>query len=174
MKEMFIRFNKNDSVYELSTHEGFLKITRDEKIIHMQFVYIGFQPLVELGLKSIDEIACNIGEYIEFCESRQLYKSISFESDEWEKQTRIYVKIKYSSQDGKLAYYKLEIDSIQGNMRGFDGDRLIEKKYRPFVKNPPENKPETTSVTSLGNEKSIMQQLVDHVNANLNIPVYDL
>ncbi len=174
MKEMFIKFNKNGSVYELSTHEGFLKITRDNKIIHMQFAYVGSELMLGLGLKPLDEIACNIGEYIEFCERSQMYKSISFESDEWAKQTKIHVKIKYSSKDGELAFYKMQIDSIQGSERGTHGDRLIAKKYLPFVEEPLDNEAENTSGSSATIPKFTRQQLIDHLNEEIKIPVYDL
>ncbi|MGG0188254.1 hypothetical protein [Bacillus rhizoplanae] len=133
MQEMFIKFNKNGSDYELSTMGYFLKITRDGKIIHVQFKAIHQQQLLDLGLKSLSDIMWNIGEYIEFCEAKKVYKGISFESDEWERHTKIYVKFTYASEDGVESFYKSQIDSVQGNMRGTCADRLIDDKYYPFV-----------------------------------------
>ncbi|GAB6549208.1 hypothetical protein bcgnr5378_07880 [Bacillus cereus] len=171
MKEMFIRFNKNDSVYELSTYEGFLKITRDDKIIHVQFANVNSQRLKDLGLKSMNDIAGNISEYIDLCEKMQMYKGITFESDEWERQTKIYVKIKYSSQDGELGYYKCQIDSVQGNMRGSHGDSLIDEKYWPFFSNPSEDNPEDHSPTK---PMLTLEQLMEHLNTENKIPVYGM
>ncbi|MGG3448414.1 hypothetical protein [Domibacillus aminovorans] len=133
MKEMFIEFTKNGSVYELSIFEDLLKITQDGNVIHIQLSNIYQQPLLDIGLENLNYIVGNLSEYIEFCETNQIYKGIEFDADEWEKHTKIYATMRYASPDGKINLYKKQIDSVQGNMRGFHGDSLIAEKYYPFV-----------------------------------------
>lgn len=130
---MCIKFTKGGSAYELSTIENLFKIVRDGEVIHVQFTGIYQEPLLDLGLKPLNDILWNTGEYIEFCEAKKIYKGIEFTSDEWEKHTKIYAEIQYTSEGGEESIYKKEIDHVQGNMRGTQGDRLISEKYHSFV-----------------------------------------
>lgn len=171
MKEVFIKFKKNGSSYEVSTLKEILKITRDEEIIHVQLCNIYQQPLLDIGLKDLNYIVGNLNKYIEFCEINQIYKGIEFDADEWEKRTRIDATMRYTSPDGEISLYKIEIDSVKGNMRGTQGDRLIEEKYYPFVSSKSIEQPsEPKSVAKMMS----MEDLTKYLNRDLGRKIYYL
>lgn len=166
---MKIRVKKNDAVYEIETLEDLMKITRDGEIIHVQFASITQQVLLDLGLQTWNDILLNIGDYIDFCESKQVYKSISFDSDEWETHTKIYATIRYvSPEDGEINAYQKQIDSVRGNMKGTRADKVIEEKYEPFAYGEEEIDADET------NGKMSMEELVAYINKNQGNTLYHL
>lgn len=134
MEELYLSYRKNDSLYELTTHNDILKITRDKEVLHIQLKKISsYKNLIEMGFKDENEIVGNFSEYISFCELHSPYNNTHFEDDEWSRHTKIYAEFYYSAPNGEAIKVREQIDSIPGEMANKRTDRAISEYYE-FVR----------------------------------------
>lgn len=136
MKETYVEYTMNEKKYRLETEGSIFRIIRDEKVIHVQLNFISsHKPCLAIGLKNLNEVVGNLKEYILFCENNSVFNGISFSEDEWARHTKIYAKFSYKTKDGEILAFKQDIDSVRGEMRGFQADGIIDEKYITFTKN---------------------------------------
>lgn len=109
-------------IYRLRANSDFLAITKDEVLLHGQPV--GRKS--EWGLKPLSDILADMPTYIDFCETHHPYDGISYESDEWERHTKIFVKERYRKPNGQLVVHKYYFTSVPGEMSSSRADSYMD------------------------------------------------
>lgn len=136
MKEIYLEYKMNGHKYKLDTEGSIFRITRDKEVIHVQLKYIGsHKPCLAIGLKNLNEILGNFEEYIIFCENTNIFDYVSFREDEWARHTKIFARFSYRTKEGEIMAFEESIDSVGGEMKGSQADRIIDERYFTFIKN---------------------------------------
>mgnify|MGYP001048777270 CR=1 FL=1 len=168
MNELYMQYKKNNHLYELETYNDLVKITRNKKIIHLQFQYMtSHSDLEEKGFKNLNDIVGDFSSYIDFCEENQYYNRISFDDDEWSKHTKIYAKIIYKDGGNKYFGLKRQVDSIQGSMANSRTNKVI-TEYCTFSTQPKKNKIETP----IEEKTWTAEQVRDYLNQENSVTMY--
>lgn len=136
MRKPYMEYKKNDQLYKLETYSDLIKITRNDKVIHIQFKKMTtHEDLVEMGFKNLNDIIGNFSEYIDFCEESQFHNQISFEDDEWSKHTKIYAKIVYKDKDDNYFGIRRHVESVPGSMANSRTKAAL-AEYSSFIYGP--------------------------------------
>lgn len=167
MNEIYMEYKKNDQLYKLETYSDLIKITRNNKVIHIQFKQMTtHDDLVEMGFKNLNDIIGNFSEYIDFCEESQLRNQISFEDDEWSKHTKIYAEIVYKDKDGSYFGIKRQVESVPGSMANSRTNRAL-AKYSSFIYGPNtdnDKTPEDSKATEQPKQMT-QEELLEYLNS---------
>ncbi|MFB5285279.1 hypothetical protein [Peribacillus sp. Hz7] len=156
MSETKISYQMNGFTYILETYRDFLRITRDDKVIHVQYKKI--KNPNDIGLKGINDIIGNFASYIEFCETEKPFRYCAFTDDEWARKTHVHCTIHYTLSNGQDFMDERHADTVNGEMRSADSTIT---KYECFIKNcSKEELKKSVKVVPWTRE-----QLIDHLNA---------
>ncbi|MBU9713677.1 hypothetical protein [Evansella tamaricis] len=127
MSSIEYKFDGNN--YELATLNGLLKLTKNERVLHVQLK----NAQEELHwLKNSNEIIGSIHDFIKYCEQYKPYRKCEFEEDEWERHTKIYINLYYNSPEGEKIHLRRQIDSVQGEMSSNRAESKM-RLYNEFI-----------------------------------------
>lgn len=162
MSELYMQYEKNNQLYKLETYNDLVKITRNNKVIHIQFERMAtHDDLVQMGFKNLNDIVGDFSSYIDFCENNQYYNEISFKDDEWSKHTKIYAEILYKDANNEYFGIKRHIESVQGSMANSRTDRVL-SKYYDFIRNSKEELENSEIEKKI--EIQTREQLLEYLN----------
>jgi hypothetical protein len=167
MSELYMQYEKNDQLYKLETYSDLIKITRNNKVIHVQFKRMAtHDDLVEKGFKNLNDIIGNFSEYIDFCEESQFGNQISFEDDEWCKHTKIYAKIVYKDKEGNYFGIRRHVESVPGVMANSRTNKAL-AKYSSFIYGPNTDNDRNSEDSKPTEQPKQMtqQELLEYLNA---------